>query len=174
MRILVRKMERLGLLKVQIVLGTLVMAASIVGLPLAMFIKAPELMTNPYILGVLGIGMLFFAFVAYVCFVRPYILYRKFPEIQAETDGQYLYIHAKKEAMIPLADISEANVRVELPFLYRKEFISEFIIHLFSEDYGNLVLDIPGYGSYRMRFVANVKDVARELHSFLYVIVNKH
>ena len=42
MRILVRKMERLGLLKVQIVLGTLVMAASIVGLPLAMFIKAPE------------------------------------------------------------------------------------------------------------------------------------
>ena len=48
-------------------------------------------------------GILFFRSDGHLRFVRPYCLYLKLPEIQAEYDDEFLYIHAKKEAKIPLA-----------------------------------------------------------------------
>jgi hypothetical protein len=38
---------------------------------------------------------------------------------------------------------------------------------MFSEKYGDLSLNVPGYGSYRLRFVSNVKATADELLAFL-------
>lgn len=41
--------------------------------------------------------------------IRNYLLYRRLPVVQAETDGTYLYIHSKKEAKLPLVDITLAD-----------------------------------------------------------------
>ena len=160
-------MKGLGLLKLELVIGALIMAVAVIGLPAGIMSIDVALMANPYVVGVVIIGILMFASVGFFCFVRPYILYRKLPDVQAETDGEFLYIHAKKEAKIPLSDLSDAYVRVELPYLLQKEFLAEFIIHLFSEEYGNVVLEIPGKGSYRMRFVSHAKDAANELAYFI-------
>ena len=167
MRVLIRKMKGLGLLKLELVIGALIMAAAVIGLPAGIMSIDIALMANPYVVGVVIIGILMFASVGFVCFVRPYILYRKLPDVQAETDGEFLYIYAKKEAKIPLSSLSDAYVRVELPYLLQKEFLAEFIIHLFSEEYGNVVLEIPGKGSYKMRFVSHAKAAANELACFI-------
>ena len=165
-------MKRLGLLKLELVIGALIMAVAVIGLPAGIMSIDVALMANPYVVGVVIIGILMFASVGFFCFVRPYILYRKLPDVQAETDGEFLYIHAKREAKIPLSSLSDAYVRVELPYLLQKEFLAEFIIHLFSEEYGNVVLEIPGKGSYRMRFVSHAKDAANELRYFIDIANN--
>ena len=167
MRVLIRKMKGLGLLKLELIIGTFIMAAAVIGLPAGILSIDVALMTNPYVLGVVLIGILIFGSVGFFCFVRPYLLYRRLPEVQADTDGEFLYIHTKKEARIPLSELSGAYVRVELPYLLQKEFLAEFIIHLFSEEYGNVVLEIPGKGTYRMRFVSHAKDAANELAYFI-------
>ena len=167
MRILVRKMSSLGLLKVELIIGTLIMAAAVIGLPVGIALTDVTLMLNPYVLGVVGVGMLFFGLVGYFIFIRPYILYRKLPAVQAETDGEFLYIHSKKEAKIPLSNLESATVYVDLPYIYQKEFLSEFIIHIFSEYYGTVILELPGYGKFKMRFVANAEESGDNLIRFI-------
>ena len=172
MKPLVKKITKFGLLKLEIIVGTLLMAASVIGLPVAIMVTDITLMSYPIVWGILAIGMLFFASVAFLCFIRPYLLYRKAPAIQVETDGEFLYIHTKKEAKIPLADLSDITVHVWLPYLYQKEFLDEIVLHLFSEKYGDILLNVPGYGTYRMRFVSQVKDTADELVNFICDAVN--
>lgn len=167
MRILVRKMSSLGLLKVELIIGTLIMAAAVIGLPVGIALTDVTLMLNPYVLGVIGVGMLLFGLVGYFIFIRPYILYRKLPAVQAETDGEFLYIHSKKEAKIPLSKLESATVYVDLPYIYQKEFLSEFIIHIFSEYYGTVILELPGYGNFKMRFVANAEETGDNLIRFI-------
>ena len=167
MRILVRKMSSLGLLKVELIIGTLIMAAAVIGLPVGIALTDVTLMLNPYVLGVIGVGMLLFGLVGYFIFIRPYILYRKLPAVQAETDGEFLYIHSKKEAKIPLSKLESATVYVDLPYIYQKEFLSEFIIHIFSEYYGTVILELPGYGKFKMRFVANAEESGDNLIRFI-------
>ena len=117
--------------------------------------------------------MLMFGLFAYFLFIRPYFIYRKSPDVLAETDGEYLYLYGKKQAKIPLSELEGASVFVSLPFLYSKEFIAVLMIHLFSEQYGDLTLDVPGYGSYKLRFVSNVRETADELLTFLNESVNR-
>jgi hypothetical protein len=100
-------------------------------------------------------------------FVRPYVLYRKLPEVQAESDGEFLYIHAKKEAKIPMAALEDATVYVDLPYLLQRDFLREFLIHLFSEKYGNIVVEVPNHGTYKLYFVANAQDVADDFVRFI-------
>ena len=103
----------------------------------------------------------------YFLFMRPCFMYRKLPEVLMETDGKYVYIHGKKQAKIPLSDFEGAVVTYHLPFIYSTELIAVLLTHLFSEKYGDLSLDVPGYGSYRLRFVSHVKATADELLAFL-------
>ena len=168
MRTLVRKMEKLGLLKLRFILGTLVMAIAFIALPtfVALSIE-PEFLTNPVVIAIVLSGMLFFGLVGFFSFVLPYILYRKAPEVMAEADDEFLYIHGKKEAKIPLNSLTEATVHYDLPFIYQKEFLREFIIHLFSDEYGTIILELAGYGSFKMRFVPQVKKTADELTRFI-------
>ena len=167
MRTLISKMTKVGVLKLEIVLGVLVMAAAMILLPYSIISEDPALMLDPYVLLTTIGGILFFALAAYFCFIRPYVLYCKTKDVQVETDGEFLYIHAKKEAKISLSEISNASVSVVLPFLLQKDFIGEIIMYIFSERYGDIYLDIPGYGEYRLRFVSNVRNSADELIHFL-------
>ena len=173
MRILVTKMKSFGILRAQLIIGALVMLAAMIMLPVGIMQVDQSMLLNPYVLGVVIIGMLMFGLFAYFLFIRPYFIYRKSPDVLAETDGEYLYLYGKKQAKIPLSKLEGASVFVSLPFLYSKEFIAVLMIHLFSEQYGDLTLDVPGYGSYKLRFVSNVRETADELLTFLNESVNR-
>ena len=160
-------------LKIQLVIGAIIMAAAMLALPVAIIVIDPSLHLNPAVWGVVLIGMLMFGSFAYFLFIRPYFLYRKLPEVLAETDGEYLYIHGKKEGKIPLSDLDGASTFIHFPFIYSKEFIAVLLTHLLSENYGDLDLDVPGYGSYKMRFVSNVRETADALIAFMNEALNK-
>ena len=167
MKILVKKMKSFGILKLEMIVGAIIMLATMILLPVGIMMGDASLLLNPYVLGVVVIGMLMFGSFAYFLFIRPYFIYRKSPEVLAETDGEYIYIYGKKQAKIPLSDLADATVTYQLPFFYSKELIAVLLTHLFSEKYGDLILDVPGYGSYKLRFVSNVKASADELLAFL-------
>ena len=167
MKLLVKKMSSFGILKAQMIFGAIVMAAVVIALPASIAANDASLLLNPYVLAVVVVGMLMFAAFAYFLFIRPLFTYRKTPEVLAETDGEYLYIYGKKQAKIPLTDLMGTVVTYHLPFIYSKELVAVLLTHLFSENYGDLSLDVPGYGSYRLCFVADVKAAADELIAFL-------
>ena len=167
MKILVRKMKTLGLLKVHLILGAIIMAASMIGLPIGVLYIDATLFTEPLTFVIILGGMLFFGSVGYFLFVRPYFLYHKTPEVQVEADDEFLYIHSKKEVKIPLSEIDEITVYPELPFIYHRSFLREMIIHSFSENYGSIELDIANFGSYKFRFVPQVEDTSDKLYKFL-------
>ena len=85
----------------------------------------------------------------------------------AEADDEFLYIHANKEAKIPLASLTYASVRFELPFIWQEGFMKEIVIHLVSERYGDVILETPDFGNYKMRFAAQAEDAADVLIRFI-------
>ena len=172
MKVLVKKMKSFGILKVQMIIGAIVMLAAVIALPVSIMMGDPSLILNPYVFGVVLAGMLMFGLFAYFLFMRPYFLYRKTPEVLVETDGQFLYIHGRKEAKIPLAALDGTSYFIHFPFLYSNELVATLVTHLLSEKYGDLDLDIPGYGSYKLRFVSDVYATANELMAFINQAIN--
>ena len=169
MRTLVKKMAKPGLFKIRTIVGTVAMGVFALLIPVGLIAAGTdkEVLLNPYMLGVMAIAILFFAGVAWLCFIRPYRLYLREPEVQAETDGEFLYVHGKREAKIPLAELADASVQSMLPYLYQKEFLGDILLHMFSEQYGDLYLHIPGHKAYRMRYVARIHETADELLRFI-------
>ena len=172
MKTLVRKMGSLKLLKVELIGGTIFSAIAMIGLPVGLFCVAPMLLTEPLAWVIVLCGMLFFGLVGYGLFVHPYRLYLKLPEIQAEYDDEFLYIHSKKEAKIPLSEITCVNITAELPFLLHESFLREILIHFCSDEYGRIDLDIDGFGSYKLYFVPHAKDMESELFRFFDGVMN--
>ena len=172
MKILVRKMSSLKLLKVELILGAVFSAVSMIGIPIGLFCVAPNLLAEPLAWVIVLISMLFFGLVGYFIFVHPYRLYLKLPDIQAEYDDEFLYIHGKKEAKIPLAEITYVHITAELPFLLHESFLREFLIHLCSDEYGRIDLDIEGFGSYKLYFVPHAKDMENKLFRFFDSVMN--
>ena len=172
MKVLVRKISSLGVLKIQMIARAITMLAVMIAIPAVLIIGDPSLIRNPYVILVLLIAMTVFGFLAYLLSVRPYRLYCQSPEVLVETDGEYLYIHGKKEAKIPLSDLDGTYTFVHLPFIYSNEFIGAFATHMLSEKYGDLDLEIPGYGGYKLRFVANVQETADDLIAFINKALN--
>ena len=160
-------MRSFGILKVQMIIGAIVMVAAMFVLPIRLAVEDASLLLEPAILGTIAVGMLGFGLIAYFLFIRPYIAYHKIPDVLVEADSEYLYIHGKKDAKIPLSDLDGASVFVHLPFLFSNELVAVLLTHLLSEQYGDLDLDVPGYGSYKLRFVANVQATANELIEFV-------
>ena len=172
MNVLVRKMSSLKILKVELIFGTIFSAIAMIGIPVSMFCLVPDLLREPLAWGIaLGI-MLFFGLVGYGLFVHPYRLYLKLPDVQLEYDDEFLYIHSKKEAKIPLADLTYVNITAELPFLLHESFLREILIHLCSDEYGRIDLDIDGFGSYKLYFVPHAKDIESELLRFFDGVMN--
>ena len=172
MKVLVRKMSSLKLLKVELIWGTVFCAIAMVGIPVSIFCLAPVLLAEPLAWAIaLGV-MLFFGLVGYGLFVHPYRLYLKLPDVQLEYDDEFLYIHSKKEAKIPLADLTYVRITAELPFLLHQSFLREILIHLCSDEYGKIDLDIDGFGSYKLYFVPYAEDKEGELLKFFNGVMN--
>ncbi len=105
MKILVSKMEKLGLLKFVLVYYAIIYIALALVLPVSVILLDPSLLLKPTILGIVIIAVLFFGTIGYFTFIRPYFVYKKLPNVLAETDGEYVYFHGKKEAKISLNDL---------------------------------------------------------------------
>ena len=172
MNVLVRKMSSLKLLKVELILGTIFSVIAMIGIPISIFCIAPDLLREPLAWEIaLGI-LLFFGLVGYGLFVHPYRLYLKLPDVQLEYDDEFLYIHSKKEAKIPLADLTYVHITAELPFLLHESFLREMLIHLCSDEYGRIDLDIDGFGSYKLYFIPHAKEMEGELLGFFNDVMN--
>ena len=167
MKVLVNKMDKLGLLRFVLIFYAVIMIALALVLPVTIMILDITLMTNPTVLGLSVIDILFFGLLGYFTFIRPYKIYGNLPDVLAETDGKFLYIHGKKEAKIPLAELKYAEVDVHVPRLFQPGFLREFIIHIFSSNYGDIILEVPNYGKFKMPFVADAEEVANELAVFV-------
>ena len=167
MKVLVRKMEKLGLLRFVLIFYGILMTALALVLPVTVIVLDFTLMANPTVLGLSVIDILFFGLLGYFTFIRPYKIYCNLPDVLAETDGEFLYIHGKKEAKIPIKEIDYAEVDADVPYLFHPGFLREFIIHIFSSNYGTVILDIENFGKFKMPFVANAEDVANELAFFV-------
>ena len=172
MNVLVKKMSSLKLLKVELILGTIFSIIAMIGIPISIFCIAPDLLGEPLAWGIVFGIILFFGLVGYGLFVHPYRLYLKLPDVQLEYDDEFLYIHSKKEAKIPLADLTYVNITAELPFLLHESFLREILIHLCSDEYGRIDLDIDGFGSYKLYFVPHAEDMESELFRFFDGVMN--
>ena len=172
MNVLIKKMSSLKLLKVELVLGTVFSVVAMIGIPVSIFCVAPELLGEPLAWAIALGTMLFFGLVGYGLFVHPYRLYLRLPDVQLEYDDEFLYIHSKKEAKIPLAELTYVHITAELPFLFHEGFLREIVIHLFSDEYGKIDLDIEGFGSYKLYFVPHAVDMEGELLRFFNGVMN--
>ena len=172
MNVLVRKMSSLKLLKVEFIVGTVFFAIAMIGIPVSMFCLVPALLKEPLAWGITLIVILFFGLAGYGLFVHPYRLYLKLPDVLAEYDDEFLYIHSKKEAKIPLAEITYVQITAELPFLFHESFLREIVIHFCSDEYGKIDLDIDGFGSYKLYFVPHAKEMEGKLFRFFDGVMN--
>ena len=167
MKTLVSKMEKLGLLRVVLIYYAVIYIALALVLPVTILILDASLLLNPTILGMVIIAVSFFGMIGYFTFIRPYIVYNRLPKILAESDGEFVYFHGKKEAKISLAALSECYMDVNVPHVFQHGFMREIIIHKFSSNYGAIILNVPSYGTVKLQFVANAEDVARELLDYI-------
>lgn len=172
MHVLVEKMSRLGLLRFELIFYSIIMTALALVMPITIIVIDVTLFAKPAIWGLALIPMLVFGLAGYFVCIRPYVIYRKLPPVQAETDGEFLYIHGKKEVKIPLADLVDATAYANLPYICQPGFAREIIVHIFSFKYGDVILDVPNYGEFKMRFVANAEDVANGLSTFIFQTTN--
>ena len=172
MNVLVRKMSSLKLLKVELIFGIIFSAIAMIGIPVSIFCIVPDLLREPLAWGIVFGIILFFGLVGYGLFFRPYRLYLKLPDVQLEHDDEFLYVHGKKEAKIPLAELTYVNITAELPFLLHESFLREMLIHLCSDEYGRIDLDIDGFGSYKLYIVPHAKDIESELLGFFDSVMN--
>ena len=167
MKVLVSKMDKLGLLKFVLIYYAVIYIALALVMPVTILILDPTLFLNPTILCIVIGVVLFFGLIGYFTFIRPYIVYNKLPQVLAESDGEFVYFHGKKEAKISLIDLSYCTIETNVPHVFQHGFIREFIIHKFSSNYGSIILDVPSYGSVKLKFVANASDVAKELLDYI-------
>ena len=167
MKTLVSKMEKLGLLKFVLIYYAIIYIALALVLPVTILVLDPSLFLNPTVLGIVIIVVLFFGLIGYFTFIRPYIVYNKLPQVLAESDGEFVYFHGKKEAKISLNALSYCYIDTRVPYVFQHGFIREFIIHKFSSNYGSIILDVPSFGTVKLQFVANAQEVAKELLNYI-------
>ena len=167
MKVLVSKMDKLGLLKFVLIYYAVIYIALALVMPVTILVLDPSLFLNPTILAIVIGAVLFFGLIGYFTFIRPYFVYKKLPKVLAESDGEYVYFHGKKEAKISLVDLSYCYIDVDVPHVFQQGFLREFIIHKFSSNYGSITLNVPSYGTVKLQFVANAQDVANELLDYI-------
>lgn len=163
MKVLAQKTEKKILFIFDFIIGILIMIVGVVLLPVIIYTTDPELFKEWIIILLLLIEMPFFILVGYFANIRQIFLYKKAPKIQAETDGQYLYLHGKQEIKIPLSDMKDAELDAVIPYRMSREFI----IHLLSEKYGKVVIKVPNYGKFKLYFISGAEEVVQEIYRLI-------
>lgn len=137
------------------IIGYITILLVTVGIPVGLSVTVtPEVLQEPMYWLVIGGFALFMDLGAWLLLVRPYLLYRKLPEVQAEADEKYLYIHGKKEAKIPLTELEGASF-FGIP--------QNFLVITLGGGYGTFTIETPNHGNFKLRFVDAVKDAPDRL-----------
>lgn len=163
MKTIAKKTTKMTLIIIDLVIGILMTIIGFVILPVIMFTSEAELYKEPFMWGIVIVGMAFFGLVGYFANIRQLSLYKKSKEVQAETDGEYLYLYGNKEAKIPLKDMKEAEIDAVIPYMLSHEFL----IHLVSDRYGKVVIKVPNYGKYKLYFISDVKETVQNIYSLI-------
>lgn len=159
MRTLAEKTKMNTIILLDLVIGIVMLIGAVIVLPIGVFSIDKELLTNAFVWAVVLVAMLFFGVVGFWRYLRPFILFLKMPKVQAETDGEYLYLHSTKEEKIPLKDMKKAKIDVTIPYMLSHEFV----IHLLSERYGKITIKVPKHGKFRLYHIANAQQAADEI-----------
>lgn len=159
MRPVATKIQKSFLLILDLVFGIVLLGAAFIAFPFIVFSIDLELLKNLYVWAFVIFEMLFFGLVSFFANIRPFFLFRKLPEVQAETDGTYLYIHSTKEGKIPLSALADAEYDVTTPYMMSHEFL----IHLFSQRYGKVTIDTLEHGKFKLYFIADAPDLPERL-----------
>jgi hypothetical protein len=171
MKQLVKKISKPIALKIRLILGSIFMGIAMFILPVFLLITNPPALADPTVIGVSAAIMIVFGLIGYFAYVRPFILFGKLPAVLVEADGEFLYIHSKKEVKIPLAELTNADVYVDLPYDDQpsalKDFMDDILVHYCAERYGTLILELDGFGKYKLYFVSQVQKTSDELIAFL-------
>ena len=173
MKVLARKIKMSTALKLHWMIGAGLMAVIMIALPVGIFSLDSSFITNPYIVGVVVIAMTLFGLVGYFGYINQYLLFRKLPEIQAETDGEYLYIHSKKEAKIAIADLDGVNIDSDIPYLFQEEFAREILVNLLSDEYGKITLYTPNHGNYKLYFISQADETVHDIADYIIAKLNE-
>lgn len=159
MKTIARKTEKKFLIIFDLIIGVITGIFGGIVVPVLIFCLDPSFLTNIYIwITVLGL-FLFFGLITYFVSLRPLMIFKKTKNIQAETDGEYIYFHGNKEAKILLKEMEGTSIDISIPYLLSHEFI----IHFVSEQYGKVIINVPNYGKYKLYFVSNAKDVMMDI-----------
>ena len=170
MKLIAKKTKHFSMFVMELIFGMVMTLGLVVVLPLSLLFLDITLFANLTFTVVILAIMLIFGLIAFFGFIRPYFIYRKMPEVQAETDGEYLYIHSNKEAKIPLAEMENTYVEADIPSLVT----NQFFIHLLSERYGNVIIEVPNYGTYKLYYVAYAEEVSRTIVKIIEDKINWH
>lgn len=163
MKVIAKKTKKIALVVIDLIIGIIMTLLGFVILPVIMFTSDAQLYKEPLMWIIVVVGMLFFGLVGYFANIRQLILYKKSKDVQAETDGEYLYLYGNKEAKIPLADMKEAELDAVIPYMLSHEFI----IHLVSDKYGKVVIKVPNYGKYRLYFISDANETVQYIYSLI-------
>lgn len=166
MTVIAKTIQSKTLVIIDLICGSLIILAAFIFIPIAIFSIDASLISNPSVWGIVIVLMLFFGMTGFFAFIRPVLIYRKLPAVQAETDGTYLYIYGRKEAKIPLVEMEEASIDTETPNMMTRDFF----IHLISEEYGRVNIKVKGYGRFKLYFVSGAKEVH---YKILEIVENK-
>lgn len=163
MKVLAEKTQKKLLIYIYLAIGIILGIIGVVVIPILIFSIDPILIQEPLAWAIVVGIALFFALTGYITGVRPLILYKNTPDVIIETDGEKLYIHGKKEAVIPLKEMEGTYLDAFPPYMLTREFF----VHLFSGLYGKVIIETPNHGNYKCHFVQDCRKVVQDIHSLI-------
>lgn len=163
MKVIARKTSKITLVIIDLVIGVIMMLGGFIILPVIIFTSDANLVQEPLAWALVAGEMVFFGLVGYFAYIRQLLLYKKSKEVQAETDGEYLYLHGNKEAKIPLTELKDAYIDSVVPYMLSYEFV----LHLISDGYGKVVIEVPKHGTYKLYFISDVKETVQEMYALI-------
>lgn len=158
MTAIARKTEQTLILKGEFILGILITISALIILPVVVFSLEEGLIGEPLLWGIIIVTALFFSVGSFFMLIRPYLLYRRLPVVQAETDGTYLYIHSKKEARFRLADMEGTFV-----FATPENLIIQFL----ADGYGRVDITLADGEKHKLHFISHANQVPNQIISLI-------
>lgn len=158
MTVIAQKTEKTLILKSEFIVGSLIILASAIVLPVSVFSIEEGLIREPLLWGIVIATALFFSGGSFFMLIRPYLLYRRLPVVQAETDGTYLYLHSKKEAKLLLTDLEGASV-FAVP--------ENLLIQVLADGYGRVDITLATGKKYTLYFISRANQVPHQIASLI-------
>lgn len=157
--------------KLFIMIYHLTMAVSFIAIfvlvPLIIFTHIPESAGEPFVLGLMLGVMAVTGLCATFLAIIPIKRFLTLPDVQAEADGEFLYINSTKSAKIPIMEMRGAIIEASVPHYIGREFL----VHLFSEEHGHVKIKLEDGRRFKLYFVSKAVNVQVSMIEYLEGII---